>query len=112
MNRELRGPDEWFDDPDDVARLANAMRSIDAIDDPVTAAGTLVFRVTRAQAFGEGNKRTALILARWVLDRNGVDGHAVMPPDDRVLADLLVKAAAGVDVERQLVELLVERASP
>lgn len=34
-----------------------------------------------------------------------------MPPDDRVLADLLVKAAAGVDVERQIVELLIERAS-
>lgn len=31
----------------------------------------VVYRVAQARAFGEGNKRTALLLARWLLDRNG-----------------------------------------
>jgi prophage maintenance system killer protein len=67
--------------------------------------------VTRAQAFGEGNKRTALILARWVLDRNGADGRTVIPPDDRILADLLIKAAGGLDVEQEIVALFKRRAA-
>jgi prophage maintenance system killer protein len=63
------------------------------------------------QAFGEGNKRTALLLARWLLDRNGVDGAAVLPPD-REFGDLLVRAAAGNDVESEIVALLVARRPP
>jgi prophage maintenance system killer protein len=57
-----------------------------------------MFRVARAPAFGEANKRTALLLARWVLDRNGMNGSVIIPPEDRVIADLLVQAAAGQDV--------------
>jgi prophage maintenance system killer protein len=111
INRALRTADEWFDEPDDVDRLANALRSIDALDNPVVAAATLAFRVTRAQAFGEANKRTALILARWVLDRNGANGRTVIPPGDRELADLLVKAARGFDVEQEIVALFKRRAA-
>src|SRR5262249_52306323 len=67
------------------------------------------YRVARAPAFGEANKRTALLLARWVLDRNGEDGLPLLPPTDRELSDLLVKAASGMDVERQMIALLLAR---
>jgi prophage maintenance system killer protein len=73
----------------------------------MSAAGALAYRVARAQGFAEGNKRTALLLARWLLDRNGLDGAALLPHDDRALADLLVKAAAGTDVQHQIVSRIV-----
>ncbi len=66
--------------------------------------------MSRAQAFGEGNKRTALLLARWVLDHNGQDGAMLLPPDDRQLANLLIQAAAGANVEADIVSLLTDRA--
>ncbi len=56
----------------------------------------------RAQGIAEGNKRTALLLARWLLDRNGIDGSVVLPPNDLTLGRLLVQAAAGADVEADL----------
>jgi prophage maintenance system killer protein len=59
--------------------------------------------------FSEGNKRTAAGLAKWLLDRNGENGSSLLPPDDRVVADLLVAAAAGRDVERQLIDVLQSR---
>ena len=80
------------------------------MNEPVEAAATLAYRVTRALGLAEGNKRTGLLLARWLLDRNGIDGAQFLPPDDRELADLLVKAASGVDVESQVVGLLTRRA--
>jgi prophage maintenance system killer protein len=70
---------------------------------------TLAFRVAGAQGFAEGNKRTALLLSRWVLDHNGLDGLALVPPDDRKLAHLLIKAAAGAEVESEIVGLIVSR---
>ena len=85
------------------------MTSIDDVEDPVEAAGILAARVARAQTFGEGNKRTALLLARWILDRNGKDGAVFIPADDEGLADLLVRAARGGDVESELVALLRSR---
>jgi prophage maintenance system killer protein len=109
INRAVREADEWFSEPDDVDRVERALASIDDIHEPVAAAGMLAFRVTRAQGFAEGNKRTALLLARWVLDHNGKDGLALLPPDDRDLADLLIKAAAGAEVESQIVELIISR---
>lgn len=69
----------------------------------------LAYRVARAQGFGEGNKRTALLLARWLLDRNGKDGLRFLPAADREVADLLVAAAGGLDVERQLFKFLSAR---
>jgi prophage maintenance system killer protein len=79
------------------------------LDDPVEAAAVLACRLTRAQGFTEGNKRTALLLARWLLDRNGVDGARILPPDDREFADVLVKCASGLDLERDAVALLKSR---
>jgi prophage maintenance system killer protein len=109
LNHAARQADEWFDEPDDLARLQRALDAVVDIDDPVKAAAVVAFRVARAQAFGEGNKRTALLLAKWTLDRNGQDGAALLPPGDRQFADLLVKAAAGNDVEEALIELLDSR---
>ena len=69
----------------------------------------LTSRIARAQGFTEGNKRTALLLARWILDRNGLDGAALVPSDDRELADLLVRAASGADVVEETFVLLKSR---
>ena len=110
INRAARDADEWFSEPDDLERVERALGSIDGIDDPVRAASVLAFRIARAQGFAEGNKRTGLLLARWLLDRNGLDGPTLLPPNDRDLAELLIKAAAGTDVERQIVALIVRRA--
>ena len=41
-----------------------------------------------------------LLLARWVLDRKGVEGRALLPPNDWALTELLVKAASGLHVNR------------
>lgn len=109
LNQAVRGDDEWFDEPDDLERLQRALAAIDGIEDPVAAAAVVAFRVARAQAFGEGNKRTAFLLARWLLDRNDQDAAVLLPPDDRAAADLLVRAAAGSDTQDQLIRLLQSR---
>jgi prophage maintenance system killer protein len=105
INRAVRADDEWFDEPDDLPRVEAALRAIDGVEDPVVAAGVMAARISRSQAFGEGNKRTALLVARWILDRNGLDGAAVIRADDFELADLLVQAAAGRNVEEDVVAL-------
>ena len=109
INHSTRAPDEWFDEPDDLDRVTGALRSIDHVEDVVEAAGVLMYRVARAQGFGEGNKRTAFLLARWLLDRNDRDGSVLMPPGDRELADLLVRAASEQDVEAEIVAALRRR---
>ena len=67
-------------------------------------------RIRPTQGFTEGNKRTALLLAKWTLDNNGRDGRQIIDPDDRELADLLVKAASGQDVESDIVQYFAEHA--
>jgi len=109
FNRLARQDDEWFDEPDEFDRLQRALEVLDSIDDPITAAAVVAYRVAKAQAFGEGNKRTGFLLAKWILDRNGEDGAALLPPDDREFAALLVRAASGVDVEAEMVEVLRRR---
>jgi hypothetical protein len=44
-----------------------------------------------------------------VLDRNGLDGRVLLPRSDWTLAELLVKAASGFDVEADVVDLLIAR---
>ena len=109
INHVVRRDDEWFDEPDELDRVARALAAIELIEDPVEAAAILAFRVARAQAFAEGNKRTALLAARWVLDRNGLEGAAFLPSDDREIGALLVKAASGQDVGADFVALLLAR---
>ena len=105
----MRDRHEWFDEPDDVERLTDALSQIVDERDAVAAAARLAFRVARAQAFAEGNKRTALLMARWMLDNNDQDGEHILPSDDIAFAELLVKAASGVDVEPELIQLLTRR---
>lgn len=109
FNRSERREDEWFDEPDDLERVQRALDSIGTLDDVIDAAAVLAYRVARAQGFGEGNKRTALLLARWLLDHNGEDGLRFLPADDRVVADLLVAAAGGRNVERELIDVVRSR---
>ena len=108
-NQRVRGSDEWFDELDDLDRVESALQSIHGLVDPVEAAAMLAFRVTRARGFSEGNKRTALLLAKWTLDNNGRDSRHLIDPDDRELADLLVKAASGKDVEAEIVQYFTYR---
>jgi prophage maintenance system killer protein len=110
FNQAVRRADEWFDEADDLDRVERALAVINDVEDPVVAAAILAYRITHSQGFGEGNKRTALLLARWVLDHNGIDGAFILPADDRVVADLLIKAAAGNDVEAALISVLADRA--
>ena len=109
INRLAGEDDEWFDDPDELDRLHRALDAVAAIDNPLTAAAILAYRIARAQAFGEADKRTAFLLAKWILDRNGEDGTALLPPNDREFTDLLVKAASGLDVEDHMIQLLHDR---
>jgi prophage maintenance system killer protein len=109
INEAVREGDEWFDEQDDLDRITTALQSIQEMSDPVAAAARLAFRVAVTQAFTEGNKRTALLLARWVLDHNGIDGARFLPSDDEQLPVLLVKAAAGLDVEQEILDVLESR---
>ena len=109
LNHATRQGDEWFEEPDDLERVQGALDAVSQIDDPVTAAAIVAYRVSSAQGFGEGNKRTGFLLAKWTLDRNGLDGSGILPSDDRAVADLLVKAAAGQDVQDDLVALFHSR---
>jgi len=68
-------------------------------------------RVTFAQGFYEGNKRTAVLLARWFIAQNtDLNPDLLIPPGDHGLADLLVAAARGERVADDLEALLNERA--
>ena len=98
INRSVRQPEEWFDEPDDLERLRQVLASIDVEpdDDPLAVAAALIGRIARAQAFGEGNKRTALLTGALFLDRCGIDGSLL---DSDGIGRLLVAASIGTDVE-------------
>ena len=110
INHAVREPDEWFNEPDDLDRVQRALDTVTKIEDPIHAAAILAARITRAQGFGEANKRTAFLVAKWTLDHNGVDGERLIPPGDRHFADLLVKASMGRDVELEIVRVFRGRA--
>lgn len=112
FNHSIRESDEWFDEPDDLDRVGAALKAAGGIENPIEVAATVAYRVACAQGFSEGNKRTAMLLAKWTLDRNGIEGERIIPPQDRELADLLVKAAAGLDVGIQILALFQSRQGP
>jgi len=80
--------------------------------DPTVAAAVATSRITRAQACTEGNKRTALLGGRWILDRNDLDGGSMNSPDDFELANLLLDAARGGDTAEKVNELFESRRAP
>jgi hypothetical protein len=42
--------------------------------------------------------------------QHGIDGRRILDPDDRELADLLIQAASGNDVEADVVRFFVDQA--
>jgi prophage maintenance system killer protein len=109
FNASIRHDDEWFDEPDDLQRIARILDDLQTAIDPIVAAAVATSRITRAQAFTEGNKRTALLVGRWILDRNDLDGGSMIPPDDFELANLLLDAARGADADEKVVALFESR---
>ena len=109
FNASVRHNDEWFDEPDDLDRIVRILDDLQTANDPLVAAGVATSRITRAQAFTEGNKRTALLVGRWILDRNDFDGGSMIPKDDFELANLLLDAARGADTDEKVVELFKSR---
>jgi hypothetical protein len=109
INRSVRHADEWFADPDELDRIKSILQELRSEVDPIAAAAIATSRIARTQAFTEGNKRTALLVGRWILDRNGQKGDLIIPKYDLELANLLLKAARGSDVGPQIDALFKSR---
>jgi prophage maintenance system killer protein len=109
LNAAVRHNDEWFDEEDDLDRIARILEELQTELDPLVAAAIATSRIARSQSFTEGNKRTALLVGRWILDRNGFVGSRIIPTGDLELARLLIQAARGEDVSKQVTELLRSR---
>ena len=98
FNHTIREADEWFDEPDELDRVKRLLDRLADETDPVVAAALRVSRLAQSQAFTEGNKRTAVLVGRWILDRNGLGGAKFIQENDVELAQLLLRAARGSDV--------------
>jgi prophage maintenance system killer protein len=109
INASVRRDDEWFTDDDDLDRVRNIIHGLHTESDPLTAAAFATSRIARSQAFAEGNKRTALLVGRWILDRNGLNGSDIIPKDDHELADLPLRAARGEDMSQEVHDLFNSR---
>jgi prophage maintenance system killer protein len=109
INASVRQDDEWFDDEDEIHRVERILGDLQMESDPLHAAALATGRIARSQAFSEGNKRTALLVGRWILDRNGLNGSLIIPDNDFELAKLLLKAARGNDVTEQVFSLFKSR---
>jgi len=113
-NEAAREPDETSPsaDDDDLDLVDRALERTRNIADPIDAAATLAFEITRAQGFYEGNKRTAVLITRWFVSVNtAIDPDRLIPPHDREFADLLIRAARGDRVGAEILALLRSRAS-
>jgi prophage maintenance system killer protein len=111
-NEAVRQPDEASQsaDDDDLELVARSLERAREAEDPIDAAAALVFELAHAQGFYEGNKRTAVLIARWFIGVNTeIDPDLLIPPDDREIADLLIKAARGDSVADEIRALLVSR---
>jgi prophage maintenance system killer protein len=109
FNHSVRAGDEWFDEPDELHRVERLLSLLTNETDPVVAAALSVSRLTLAQAFTEGNKRTAVLVGLWILDRNGLDSAKYITEDDNELAVLLLRAARGIDVSNEVIDLFSSR---
>jgi prophage maintenance system killer protein len=71
-NEAVRGPDEASPsaEDDDLDLVRRALERAQAEADPVGAAAALLYEIVAAQGFFEGNKRTAVIVARWFIRQN------------------------------------------
>ncbi|MGQ0805696.1 MAG: Fic family protein [Actinomycetota bacterium] len=113
-NEAVRGRDEASPsaEDDDLARVARALDRARIDADPIDVAAALAFELTSAQAFHEGNKRTAALIARWFIRTNtDIDPDRIIKPDDPEFADLLIAAARGDDVRAEIRGLFHRRAA-
>jgi prophage maintenance system killer protein len=104
INAVIREGDEWFDEPDDIVRIERVLLSLDGETDPVQASALAMSRLARSQGFSEGNKRTALLVGKWILNRNGVSSDPVRGNYD--IGRLLVQASMGSDTETEMLFVL------
>jgi prophage maintenance system killer protein len=109
FDHSIRRDDEWFEEPDEIDRVGRILDQLVHETDPVVASALFVSRLAQSQAFTEGNKRTAVLAGRWILDRNGIDGAKYIPENDMQLAPLLLKAARGADVSGEVIRLFESR---
>jgi hypothetical protein len=111
-NEAAREPNETSPSADDDALdlVERALERARNVTDPIDAAATLAFEITRAQGFYEGNKRTAVLITRWFVSVNtSIDPDRLIPPHDRGLADLLIRAARQDRVGDEILALLRSR---
>jgi prophage maintenance system killer protein len=109
FNYSIRDADEWFDEPDELDRVERLLVELADETDPVVAAALRVSRLAQSQPFREGNKRTAVLVSRWILDCNGLDGAKYVAENDIDLARLLLRAARGTDVRQEVADLFNSR---
>ncbi|MGA9078550.1 MAG: Fic family protein [Acidimicrobiales bacterium] len=109
LNRSIREVDEWFAEPDDLDRVERALEAATRAPDPIGVAALIASRVARCQGFTEGNKRTALLLAKWVLDNNGINGGEIIRVEDEELGALLIRTASGGDIDAEVLALFHRR---
>jgi prophage maintenance system killer protein len=90
--------------------VQRALERAQAEADPIDAAAALLYEIVAAQGFFEGNKRTAVIIARWFIRQNmDLDPDELIHPDDRELGALLVRTAGGDRNEAAIQALLRDR---
>jgi hypothetical protein len=79
---------------------------------PPSLRRTLACRGVRTQGFTRGTSPPRWLLARLLLDRNGGDGAALLPPDDWKFADLLVRSASRCRRRSEAIALPPESSIP
>jgi len=112
-NEAVREPGEASStaDDDDLDRVGAALDRAREPSELVDVAAALAFELAAAQGFYEGNKRTAIVIARWFIRENtGLDPGALIPAEDRDLGDLLIAAARGENSRDAIRRLLRNRA--
>lgn len=110
INASVRSPDEFFDDEDDLYRVERILETLADVSDPVSLAGLLMSRLARSQAFTEGNKRTAVAVAYFVLETNGYSPEEYLPPHDVDITHYLLLAARGENVEQAILDAMASNA--
>lgn len=114
-NEAVREPDEASPsvDDDDLELVQRAVERAESEVDALEAVAALLYEIVAAQGFFEGNKRTAVLVARWFIRENmDTDPDRLIAPDDHELGALLVRTASGDRNGAAIQALLRRRAGP
>ena len=112
-NEAVRDPGEasLSADDDDLDLMSRALERARIETDPIDVAAALLYEIAAAQGFFEGNKRTAVLIARWFIRVNTtIDPDQLIGPDDHRLGALMIATARGEPTEGAIRALLRERA--